>query len=263
MDTLITTNNNNNNNNNNTHENNEISEIAPLETQTPGKYSVILEGDHLSVVGQNLDSIPLSLGEEHGIQIRQLDLSYNNISQLENLQSFTKLHSLVLDNNILKSDQTVSQMPSLQTLCVNNNKIDDLKVFMDTISKSFPSLTYLSMLKNPACPNYFNGKDSEDYQRYRYYVLFRIKKLKFLDSTEVTEQERKESNRVGPYMIVSKPDASQYNKKIAETEETSSEFFLPEDSQPEGAGSARFGISTYVYYGKHSEGNRFILNEDL
>lgn len=25
----------------------------------------------------------------------------------------------------------------------------------------------------------------------------------------------------------------------------------------------RFGVSKYVYYGKHSEGNRFILNQDL
>jgi hypothetical protein len=52
------------------------------------------------------------------------------------------------------------------------------------------------MLKNPACPNYFVGKDFEDYQRYRYfaplilsfitskkrlYVLYRLKNLKFLD----------------------------------------------------------------------------------
>jgi len=239
-------------------------EISPSEQTSliQGKWTVIVEDDHLSVVGQNLDCIPLSFGEEYGENIRQLDLSYNNISKIENLQQFTKLQSLVLDNNLLTSEQTIPLMSSLQTLCVNNNNIDNLKIFMDFVSKNLPNLTYLSMLKNPACPNYFNGKDFEDYQRYRYYVLYRIKKLKFLDSTEVTEQEKKESNRVGPYMIVAKPDASQY-KKIIETEEPQSDIQPTEDLQPEGVGSARFGISTYVYYGKHSEGNRFIMNEDL
>ena len=78
------------------------------------------------------------------------------------------------------------------------------------------------MLKNPACPNYFIGKDSDDYQRYRYsvllvivayhyyryYVLHRLKKLKFLDSTPVSSKERKEAERVGPYSLPAKPDDS-------------------------------------------------------
>ncbi len=43
----------------------------------------------------------------------------------------------------------------------------------------------------------------------RYYVVYRIKKLKFLDSSAVTEAERKEANRVGPYMITAKPTQTQ------------------------------------------------------
>jgi hypothetical protein len=33
----------------------------------------------------------------------------------------------------------------------------------------------------------FSGRDTDDYQRYRYYVLFRLKDLRFLDSSSVTE----------------------------------------------------------------------------
>ena len=32
---------------------------------------------------------------------------------------------------------------------------------------------------------------------------------------------------------------------------------------PGKSGPGKFGVCSYVYYGKQSEGNRFILNEDL
>jgi leucine-rich melanocyte differentiation-associated protein len=40
----------------------------------------------------------------------------------------------------------------------------------------------------------------------------------------------------------------------------------PSDDQEAGfpeRGKVSFGVSRYVYYGKQSEGNRFILNQDL
>lgn len=46
---------------------------------------------------------------------------------------------------------------------VNNNNIADLDVFIQTLKKSFPNLMYLSMLKNPACPELI----AEDHKRYR------------------------------------------------------------------------------------------------
>ncbi len=88
-----------------------------------------------------------------------------------------------------------------------------------------------------------------------------MKKLKFLDSSNVTAEERKEASRVGPYMITAKPT----QQAAPETPQESVPMLptLPSDLQPEGKGSARFGVSSYVYYGKHSEGNRFIMNDDL
>lgn len=49
--------------------------------------------------------------------------------------------------------------------------IDNLDLFLNAIHDKFPNLKYLSMLKNPCCPNYFVGKDSQAYQRYRYALI--------------------------------------------------------------------------------------------
>jgi leucine-rich melanocyte differentiation-associated protein len=88
--------------------------------------------------------------------------------QIHNLHDFTNLTSLVLDNNELISQQTFPPIPSLNTLWVNNNNISDLEVFIESVVVAFPNITYLSMLKNPACPNQLIGKDQDQYRRYRY-----------------------------------------------------------------------------------------------
>jgi len=90
-----------------------------------------------------------------------------------------------------------------------------------------------------------------------------MNKLKFLDSTAVAELERKEAMRRGPYLLPVKVDLSQMKPIAPQVEEEQLPAKLPEDLQPEGVGSARFGISNYVYVGKHSEGNRFITNDNL
>ena len=92
--------------------------------------------------------------------------------------------------------------------------------------------------------------------------MYRLKKLKFLDSTPVSVNERKEANRVGPYSLPAKPDESLYKK--TEQPAVEEQFnALPPDLQTEGRTSARIGVATTVYLGVNSEGNRFILNEHL
>jgi len=241
----------------------EVNSSSTLETPLETPFETTVKGEHLSSIGQNLTEIPSLFGDTYGDKVKQLDFSYNGIRKVTNLQNFKTLNSLVLDNNELDSSQNFPSIPTLQTLWVNNNKIDDLRTFMDCVVKSFPNLTYLSMLKNPACPNYFTGKDFDDYQRYRYYVLYRMNKLKFLDSSPVNSDERKQAMKVGPYAAISRPDESLYSKKV---ENGHLEQFpsLPDSTSIEGkVGSARIGVSTTVYLGVNSEGNRFILNEHL
>ena len=55
---------------------------------------------------------------------------------------------------------------------------------------SSPNLFHLSLLQNDACPNFFNGGTLQQYRDYRLYVISRFPKLKLLDSTAVTEEER-------------------------------------------------------------------------
>jgi len=226
---------------------------------------ISLEGSHLSLVGLDLVSLPPHIGEKYGDRVKQLDLSYNAIEKLSNLERFVHLNSLVVDNNNLECEENIPRMEGLRTLSVNNNRISDLKKFLDIVKEKFPNLTYLSMLKNPACTNEFTGRDSDDYQRYRYYVLYTLRGLRFLDSREVEETERKEALRVGPHCLPARPDPSQYRR--ATTPEKDGDGTpvpeLPPDLKQEGVGKASFGLSNYVYYGRQSEGNRFIVNEDL
>jgi len=225
---------------------------------------ISLDGNHLSLVGLDLISLPPHIGEKYGDKVKQLDLSYNALEKLANLERFVHLNSLVLDNNNLECEDSFPRIEGLKTLSLNNNKISDLKKFLEIVKEKYPNLTYLSMLKNPACTNEFTGRDSDDYQRYRYYVLYTLRGLRFLDSREVVDAERKEALRVGPHCLPARPDPSQYRRaSTPPSQEAEPASELPPDLKQEGVGKASFGLSNYVYYGRQSEGNRFIVNEDL
>jgi len=226
--------------------------------------SFLDDGKHLSVVGNELEEIPADLGEKYGPKVSQLDLSNNVIKKISHLSKFTVLDTLVLDNNKLTSKQDFPKIKTLKTLCVNNNEITELGVFLDSVSPAFPNLTYLSLLKNPSCPNYFTGKEQADYQRYRYFVLHKLPHLKYLDYTPVTSEEQKEAERVGKYIgQVIRPSEEEY-KKPKKAEEDEKIKALPSDLRPsDKPGGASFGVSRYVYYGRQSEGNRFIKDDQL
>lgn len=49
----------------------------------------------------------------------------------------------------------------------------------------------MSILNNPGCPNPFNEENIENYQKHRYFVLSRLKKIETLDSRPVTKEEKK------------------------------------------------------------------------
>eukprot|EP00004_Rigifila_ramosa_P028720 TRINITY_DN9843_c0_g1_i2.p1 TRINITY_DN9843_c0_g1~~TRINITY_DN9843_c0_g1_i2.p1 ORF type:complete len:188 (-),score=38.39 TRINITY_DN9843_c0_g1_i2:39-602(-) len=187
------------------------------------------------------------------------------------------MNTLVLDENQITSVQRFPYLPNLRTLSLNNNKITDVAVFLNDLDRMLPSLNFLSLYKNPACPNFFTGKDDEDYTRYRYYVLFRLKTLKYLDTSPVTPQEMKEAQRVGKWMKVARPEsqrvapiaagpsasASASGESISAAATTKTPDELPSDLRKEGEHSSHFGTARYIYYGRESEGNRFILNSDL
>ena len=88
-------------------------------------------------------------------------------SDLKSLHGFTKLTTLIVDHNILSARSTFPPLKSLKILWVNHNQITNLSLFIETLLKSYPNLTYLSMINNEAAPSYFNGGTYNSYKDYR------------------------------------------------------------------------------------------------
>ncbi|NXG54942.1 LRMDA protein, partial [Hemiprocne comata] len=130
---------------------------------------------------------------------------------LEGLKTFSYLEELILDNNRLGNDLLLPRLPHLHTLTLNKNQIsfqrNTCKILLDHLAEVVPSLQYLSLLGNMACPNELvcKEKDEDDYQRYRYFVLHKLTNLKFLDTRKVTRREREEAFVRGAFMKVVKP----------------------------------------------------------
>lgn len=171
------------------------------------------------------------------------------------------------------------QIASLETLWVNNNSIGQLEPFLDTVRSQCPKVNYLSMLKNPACPNFFTGADSDAYRRYRQQVLRALPTLKYLDASPVTDAERA---AVAPAGTSADTDAnddandgtSSGTGNASGDKSRSAPAVAPPAVTPEKGLDrmpmreaddlhASFGVSTYNYVGKHSEGNRFITDDSL
>ncbi|CAG9559784.1 unnamed protein product [Danaus chrysippus] len=217
----------------------------------------------LSYCGQDCQRIPPSLWNMYGAKVNYLDLSYNSIETLKGLENFKKLEELILDNNRLGDSVAFPYMPHLKTLSLNNNQITDLDGLINKICENFPSLSYLSLLSNKACPNQLSDqeKDDTDYQRYRYFVLYKIQNLRFLDSRRVSSSERREAARKGDFARVRRPPPPP--KTSPPTPQHTLARPLPLDLNALGKHKGAYGKCLYKYTGKHSEGNRFIVNSDL
>lgn len=227
-----------------------------------------IDETQVSYIGQDCEEIPLELGELYGSQTRRLDLSYNLISDLSKLNmQFPNLEELILDSNCIGDNVTIPFLPRLKTLTLNKNQITDIESLLDKVSSQLPALSYLSLLGNSACPNQLScsDKDEEDYQRYRYFVLYKLPKLRFLDSRAVTKEEVTEAKRIGEYTKVVRyiPDDVEGIQEATEAIEVEGPYSPLPNSERNGKHYAVFGVSKYVYYGRHSEGNRFIRNHDL
>ncbi|XP_055969496.1 leucine-rich melanocyte differentiation-associated protein [Sorex fumeus] len=188
--------------------------------------------------------------------------SISSLVSLEGLGAFRSLEELILDNNQLGDDLALPALPRLHTLTLNKNQISDLECLLDHLAEVTPSLEYLSLLGNVACPNELVSleKDEEDYKRYRYFVLHKLPNLKFLDARKVTKEEREEALVRGAFMKVVKP------KILSDSVAASPESHytpLPSASRELTSHRGVLGKCHYVYYGRNSEGNRFIRDDQL
>ncbi|KAK2852026.1 hypothetical protein Q5P01_008302 [Channa striata] len=111
------------------------------------------------------------------------------------LGQLEKLSTLILDCNNYTSHVKFPYMPSVTTVCVNKNKINNLPVFVEEVRRKFPNIKILSMMNNEAAPSYFNGGSLTQYKDYRQYVISQIPGLEILDDTEVVEKERVQARK--------------------------------------------------------------------
>uniref|UniRef100_A0A0F8ANN2 Leucine-rich repeat-containing protein n=1 Tax=Larimichthys crocea TaxID=215358 RepID=A0A0F8ANN2_LARCR len=157
--------------------------------------------------------------------------------------------------------------------CKCDRSLAGLKMFteleelalLEHLADVTPSLEYLSLLGNEACPNQLVSpdKDEDDYQRYRYFVLHMLPQLKFLDTRKVTRKEVMEAQARGAFMKVVKPKSEALPNEAGSVSQPLSYTPLPRGSRDARNHKGVFAKCRYVYYGKHSEGNRFIRNDQL
>ncbi|KAK1164533.1 leucine-rich melanocyte differentiation-associated protein-like [Acipenser oxyrinchus oxyrinchus] len=140
-----------------------------------------------------------------------------------------------------------------------------IESLLDHVAEVAPSLEYLSLLGNEACPNELVSldKDEDDYQRYRYFVLHKLTNLKFLDTRKVSKREHEEAKARGAFMKVVKPKIDTESRDLRSVSPGMLYTPLPSGSRDSKSHKGVFAKCQYVYYGKHSEGNRFIRDEQL
>lgn len=226
--------------------------------------------------------IPLSLAKSSA-KVKKIDLTETSMRNFENLKYFTSVETVVLDKNGLSDISTCPRLQTLKTLWCNNNEISDLPAFLDDVCAKFPSLQYLSFMRNPACPGLMDivNPDLESIRLYRLYVLYRFPLLRMIDWEEVTETEREEAKRRGQYAVKRKSVAPAVLPAVI----VSSGVAGPparSPGRPEGGGDHGGGSGSGRSGGgggdgtkikvaapirpdgsKHSEGNRFITNGQL
>lgn len=252
----------------------------------------------LSFASRDCHQFPAELLVKFASKTKKLDLSFNRLVGVKGLECFVDLEELILDNNELTDDVNFPNLAKLATLSVNKNRVVDLDRFVSMCRWKFPSLTFLSLVGNACCPNLttLNSGDEDDldeYQRYRYAVLHKIPNLKFLDFTPVADSERTEAAKRGKFLATVKVDEQAVDSLLASSasleaaaiakkkgnkssDSTPAEYSpLPTTTRADridaggvGGGGAvttkeAYGKCRYVYYGKQSEGNRFIANDTL
>ncbi|XP_064924630.1 leucine-rich melanocyte differentiation-associated protein isoform X2 [Columba livia] len=251
---------------------------------------VVVSGAQVSYISQDCEEIPEFLGRKYGRVAKRLDLSFNLLRvflshhgapswatvgdypcgaaqksprSLEGLKTFSYLEELILDNNLLGNDLRLPRLPHLHTLTLNKNQISELESLLDHLAEVVPSLQYLSLLGNVACPNELvcKEKDEDDYQRY--FVLHKLTNLKFLDTRKVTRREREEALVRGAFMKVVKPKDAKTSSDAASASPEMHYTPLPSGSRDLTNHRGILGKCRYIYYGKHSEGNRFIRDDQL
>ncbi|XP_037923440.1 leucine-rich melanocyte differentiation-associated protein isoform X1 [Hermetia illucens] len=222
----------------------------------------------LVLINQNLSLIPQSVINVYCNKLSYLDVSSNRINDLSFLRLMPCLETLILDNNAITDDVLLNfnsdgnSLETVKILSINNNKLENLTLILLILASEFPNLEHLSLLGNPACPDGLspNKSSSDSYDSYKRQVSHSFRHLKFLDSCEIQRhfngsvtQRRAEILKFSPKILFAKLKGTNEVKYTP----------LPSNKRNPGDHCGSYSLTLYKYIGRNSEGNRFILNNDL
>jgi len=118
-----------------------------------GEQCFMWKSNQLTYIAQDRQELPQILATKFGPFATKLDLSFNSMERFDNINHFTNLSELILDNNNFSDEQIVFKRNlRLKTLSLNKNKLKNLSKLVQKIQLSFPNLEYLSLIGNPLCP---------------------------------------------------------------------------------------------------------------
>ena len=120
---------------------------------------------------------------DNQLELDAINLSKNYIKTIENLSHMKVLTNLNLANNHLTTAADIAhvlEIPSLQTLDIQHNKIDDVGI-VDIVAQ-MPDLKVLYLMGNPVV---------KSIKHYRKTLVGRCKSLKYLDDRPVFDEERR------------------------------------------------------------------------
>ena len=119
--------------------------------------------------------------ENKAASIVEVDLSHNQIDNVEALDVFPNLKLLILDHNNITSMNSFPSLSKLETLSISYNGIRILDNFLVNVCTKFPNLKHLNVMKNPVNPMF----DSEEkYAEFRATVKIWLPSLQTLDGTD-------------------------------------------------------------------------------
>lgn len=89
-----------------------------------GEQCFMWRSKQLTYIAQDRQELPQILATKFGHLATKLDLSYNTLTSFRNINLFTNLSELILDNNSLVDEQLdFRQNLRLKTLSLNKNKV--------------------------------------------------------------------------------------------------------------------------------------------
>merc|ERR1712129_250126 len=217
------------------------------------------DDDTLNLAGQNLDCLPTDICKSKGAMMKTLILTKNKLISLKGLEYFSELTTLQLDRNGLKHIKEFPKLTQLKTLWLNNNKLQNLNSLLLILKRQCPNLEYLSLLFNPLCPT-MDASTEQLHTRYKLTVIYHLPQINYLDTQQISLKDRKEAMKRGKYLVVAKPSQDQLEDVEDEVpDEDNGDVEAYKNVKP----AAFLGKGRIKYDGRDSEGNRFILNQDL